>query len=57
MTFMRYGRISQFSSTSCISITLNQPDAETAVEAMNEYFFRYAGNYGRGAHRLAQQND
>jgi len=26
-----------------------------AVEAMNEYFFRYAGNYGRGAHRLAQQ--
>jgi cysteine desulfurase/selenocysteine lyase len=25
------------------------------VEAMNEYFFRYAGNYGRGAHRLAQQ--
>jgi cysteine desulfurase/selenocysteine lyase len=26
-----------------------------AVEAMNEYFFRYAGNYGRGAHRLAQK--
>jgi cysteine desulfurase/selenocysteine lyase len=26
-----------------------------AVEAMNEYFFLYAGNYGRGAHRLAQQ--
>lgn len=24
------------------------------VEAMNEYFFEYAGNYGRGAHRLAQ---
>ena len=26
-----------------------------AVEAMNEYFYRYAGNYGRGAHRLAQE--
>ena len=26
-----------------------------AVEAINEYFFTYAGNYGRGAHRLAQQ--
>ena len=26
-----------------------------AVEAMNDYFFRYAGNYGRGAHRLARQ--
>jgi len=25
------------------------------VEAMNEYFFTYAGNYGRGAHRLARQ--
>lgn len=25
------------------------------VEAINEYFFTYAGNYGRGAHRLAQQ--
>ncbi len=24
------------------------------VEAMNEYFYEYAGNYGRGAHRLAQ---
>ncbi len=24
------------------------------VEAMNGYFFEYAGNYGRGAHRLAQ---
>jgi len=24
------------------------------VEAMNDYFFTYAGNYGRGAHRLAQ---
>ncbi|MCJ7640205.1 MAG: aminotransferase class V-fold PLP-dependent enzyme, partial [Euryarchaeota archaeon] len=26
-----------------------------AVEAINEYFFAYAGNYGRGAHRLARQ--
>src|SRR5674536_374926 len=26
-----------------------------AVEAINEYFFTYAGNYGRGAHRLARQ--
>jgi cysteine desulfurase / selenocysteine lyase len=26
-----------------------------AVEAINEYFFRYAGNYGRGAHRLARE--
>ena len=26
-----------------------------AVEAINEYFFNYAGNYGRGAHRLARQ--
>ncbi|HIH45323.1 MAG TPA: cysteine desulfurase [Candidatus Methanoperedenaceae archaeon] len=25
------------------------------VEAMNEYFFRYAGNYGRGAHRLTRE--
>jgi len=25
------------------------------VEAINEYFFTYAGNYGRGAHRLARQ--
>ncbi|HYB59650.1 MAG TPA: cysteine desulfurase [Candidatus Acidoferrales bacterium] len=25
------------------------------VEAINEYFFRYAGNYGRGAHRLARE--
>jgi len=25
------------------------------VEAINEYFFAYAGNYGRGAHRLARQ--
>ncbi|MGZ4864192.1 MAG: cysteine desulfurase [Halobacteriota archaeon] len=25
------------------------------VEAMNEYFFTYAGNYGRGAHRLARE--
>jgi cysteine desulfurase/selenocysteine lyase len=25
------------------------------VEAINEYFFGYAGNYGRGAHRLARQ--
>ena len=26
-----------------------------AVEAINEYFFAYAGNYGRGAHRLARE--
>jgi len=26
-----------------------------AVEAINEYFLTYAGNYGRGAHRLARQ--
>jgi cysteine desulfurase/selenocysteine lyase len=26
-----------------------------AVEAMVEYFYRYAGNYGRGAHRLARE--
>jgi len=26
-----------------------------AVEAINEYFFSYAGNYGRGAHRLARE--
>ena len=26
-----------------------------SVEAMNEYFFTYAGNYGRGAHRLARK--
>ena len=26
-----------------------------AVEAMIEYFYRYAGNYGRGAHRLARE--
>ncbi|MGZ4939141.1 MAG: cysteine desulfurase [Halobacteriota archaeon] len=26
----------------------------SVVEAMNAYFFEYAGNYGRGAHRLAQ---
>jgi cysteine desulfurase/selenocysteine lyase len=25
------------------------------VEVINEYFFRYAGNYGRGAHRLARE--
>ena len=25
------------------------------VEAINEYFFAYAGNYGRGAHRLARE--
>ncbi|WP_292391264.1 cysteine desulfurase [Methanosarcina sp. UBA5] len=26
-----------------------------AVEAMVEYFYRYAGNHGRGAHRLARE--
>ncbi|HII02223.1 TPA: cysteine desulfurase [Methanosarcinaceae archaeon] len=26
-----------------------------AVEAMNEFFYRYAGNHGRGAHRLARE--
>ncbi|MBN2109772.1 MAG: aminotransferase class V-fold PLP-dependent enzyme, partial [Methanosarcinaceae archaeon] len=26
-----------------------------AVRAMEEYFFRYAGNHGRGAHRLARE--
>ncbi|MDD3042051.1 MAG: cysteine desulfurase [Methanosarcinaceae archaeon] len=26
-----------------------------AVEAMNEYFYEYAGNHGRGAHRLARE--
>ena len=26
-----------------------------AVEAMVDYFYRYAGNYGRGAHRLARE--
>jgi cysteine desulfurase / selenocysteine lyase len=26
-----------------------------AVEAMIDYFYRYAGNYGRGAHRLARE--
>lgn len=26
-----------------------------AVEAMIEYFYRYAGNHGRGAHRLARE--
>ena len=26
-----------------------------AVEAMVEYFYKYAGNYGRGAHRLARE--
>ncbi|MEI7826419.1 MAG: cysteine desulfurase [Euryarchaeota archaeon] len=26
-----------------------------SVEAMNEFFFKYAGNYGRGAHRLARE--
>ena len=26
-----------------------------SVEAMNEFFFTYAGNYGRGAHRLARK--
>ncbi|HUW68231.1 MAG TPA: cysteine desulfurase [Candidatus Nanoarchaeia archaeon] len=25
------------------------------VEAMSDYFFKYAGNYGRGAHRLARE--
>ncbi|MDD2440345.1 MAG: cysteine desulfurase [Methanosarcinaceae archaeon] len=25
------------------------------VEAMNEYFYEYAGNHGRGAHRLARE--
>lgn len=25
------------------------------VEAMVDYFYRYAGNYGRGAHRLARE--
>lgn len=27
----------------------------SAVEAMSDYFYRYAGNYGRGAHRLARE--
>jgi cysteine desulfurase/selenocysteine lyase len=27
-----------------------------AVEAMVEYFYRYAGNHGRGAHRLARES-
>lgn len=26
-----------------------------AVQAMEEYFYQYAGNYGRGAHRLARR--
>lgn len=26
-----------------------------AVEAMNDYFYNYAGNYGRGAHKLARE--
>ena len=26
-----------------------------AVEAMVEYFYKYAGNHGRGAHRLARE--
>ena len=26
-----------------------------AVEAMLEYFYKYAGNHGRGAHRLARE--
>ncbi len=26
-----------------------------SVEAMNDFFFTYAGNYGRGAHRLARE--
>src|SRR5665647_1338097 len=26
-----------------------------AVEAMVDYFYRYAGNHGRGAHRLARE--
>ncbi len=26
-----------------------------AVKAMDEYFFKYAGNHGRGAHRLARE--
>ena len=26
-----------------------------AVEAMNEYFYKYAANHGRGAHRLARR--
>ncbi len=26
-----------------------------AVSAMEDYFFKYAGNHGRGAHRLARQ--
>lgn len=25
------------------------------IEAMNEYYYKYAGNYGRGAHRLARE--